>query len=62
MEVAGTRTLDDFAEFMRHSSARLYRAAYLLTGDPAQAEELTQSALVRVYSAWGRIRGEDHYG
>ena len=50
-----------FTEFMSQSAHRLYRVAYLLTGDRGQAEELTQSTLVRTYTAWHRIRREDAY-
>jgi len=51
----------EFASFMRDSSHRLYRVAYLLTGDPGRAEELTQDALARTYAAWRRVRREDAY-
>ncbi|GIM93662.1 SigE family RNA polymerase sigma factor [Paractinoplanes toevensis] len=52
---------EDFVAFATASSARLQRAAYLLTGDPHQAEEAAQTALVRVYAAWGRVRHKDPY-
>ncbi|GAA2615375.1 SigE family RNA polymerase sigma factor [Paractinoplanes durhamensis] len=52
---------EEFVEFAEASSARLQRAAYLLTGDPHQAEEAAQATLVRVYAAWGRIRHGDPY-
>src|ERR1041384_6089783 len=51
-----------FAAFMRGCAHRLYRVAYLLTSDAAQAEELTQHALVRTYIAWQRIMDGDGYG
>src|SRR4051794_24242201 len=53
---------DEFAAFMSACASRLYRVAYLLAGDPAQAEELTQHALVRTYTAWRRIDADDAYG
>ncbi|MGI5177036.1 SigE family RNA polymerase sigma factor [Dactylosporangium sp. CA-152071] len=53
---------DRFVSFMHASAARLYRVAYLLAGDAAQAEELTQQALVRTYTAWSRVDGDDAYG
>ena len=53
---SGRRGDEEFAEFARASSARLQRAAYLLTGDRHQAEEAAQAALVRVYASWGRVR------
>jgi RNA polymerase sigma-70 factor (sigma-E family) len=52
---------EEFVEFAQASSARLQRAAYLLTGDRHQAEEIAQSTLVRVYAAWGRVRRKDPY-
>jgi RNA polymerase sigma-70 factor (sigma-E family) len=51
-----------FAAFMSGSAHRLYRVAYLLTYDAGQAEELTQHALVRTYTAWPRIVDGDGYG
>ncbi len=51
----------EFVEFVRASSARLQRAAYLLTGDRHQAEDDVQTVLVRVYTAWSRIRRQDPF-
>jgi DNA-directed RNA polymerase specialized sigma24 family protein len=50
-----------FTDFMSQCAHRLYRGAYLLTGDPGQAEELMQSALLRRYASWHRVRHEDGY-
>src|SRR5687768_1496930 len=50
-----------FEAFMGHSAHRLHRVAYLLTYDVGQAEELTQHALVRTYTAWPRIVDGDGY-
>jgi RNA polymerase sigma-70 factor (sigma-E family) len=52
---------DEFVEFARTSSARLLHAAYLLTGNRHQAEDAAQSALVKTYAAWGRVRRKDAY-
>jgi RNA polymerase sigma-70 factor (sigma-E family) len=52
---------EEFVEFAESSSARLQRAAYLLTGDRYQAEEIAQATLVRVYAAWVRVRRGDPY-
>ena len=52
---------DEFVEFATANSARLQRAAYLLTGDRHQAEEAAQATLVRVYAAWGRVRRKEPY-
>jgi RNA polymerase sigma-70 factor (sigma-E family) len=53
---------DEFADFVRTSSARLTHAAYLLTGDRHQAEDAAQTAFTRTYAAWSRVRNQDAYG
>src|ERR1700749_5117034 len=52
---------DEFAEFAQASSARLQHVAYLLTGDRHAAEDAAQTALVRTYAAWSRVRRDDAY-
>jgi RNA polymerase sigma-70 factor (sigma-E family) len=52
---------DEFVEFARASSARLQHVAFLLTGDRHDAEDAAQSALVRTYAAWKRVRQHDAY-
>jgi RNA polymerase sigma-70 factor (sigma-E family) len=49
---------EDFDAFVRARSRPLLQAAWLLTGDWPAAEDLLQSALVKVYLSWGRIRRE----
>lgn len=51
-------TSESFARFVRQRSHRLVRTAYLLTRDWAYAEDLLQTALVRAWSAWGRIEAD----
>lgn len=34
----------------------LMRQAYLLTGDPQQAEDLVQTTLAKVYASWNRVQ------
>ncbi len=46
----------DFTEFMRARWSALYRTAYLLTGDPHDAEELLQDAMARTCVKWRGIR------
>lgn len=53
---------EEFAEFVRTTSARLTHAAYLLTGDRHQAEDAAQTAYTRTYAAWSRVRHKDAYG
>ena len=45
----------DFDHFVASASPGLLRAAYLLTGDTCEAEDLLQGALLRVFRRWGAI-------
>ncbi|MFF7453216.1 SigE family RNA polymerase sigma factor [Kitasatospora sp. NPDC008115] len=45
----------DFEEFVAARSPRLLRTAWLLTGDPHQAEDLLQTALAKVWPRWEQI-------
>jgi RNA polymerase sigma-70 factor (sigma-E family) len=49
---------DDFEEFVVARRGALLRTAYLLTGNHHDAEDLVQSALIKVVPKWGRIK--DH--
>ena len=49
----------EFVDFVREASPRLLKAAWLICGDPVQAEELVQAALEKVYLRWGRVRNGD---
>lgn len=51
----GRRDDGSFHEFMRSSSPRLLRLAWLLTGGASSAEDLVQETLERVYVSWPRI-------
>ncbi|MEV8608170.1 SigE family RNA polymerase sigma factor [Amycolatopsis sp. NPDC051373] len=51
----------EFADFVHAVSPRLLHAAYLLTGDRHQAEDDVQTALVRTYTSWPRIRKQDPF-
>jgi RNA polymerase sigma-70 factor (sigma-E family) len=46
---------DGLAEFVAAREQALMRSAYLLTGDAHLAEDLLQSALVRVAARWQRV-------
>lgn len=53
---------EDEDEFRRFTAARwpgLVRTAYLLTGDLGHAEDLAQTALIKAYRSWHRVRGVD---
>lgn len=47
----------DFDHFVASASPGLLRAAYLLTGDRSDAEDLLQNALLRVFRRWQSISG-----
>ncbi len=51
--------LGDFEDFYREHRVRLVRALLLLTGQPAEAEDLAQEALSRVYERWDRVSAMD---
>ncbi|MER5928896.1 SigE family RNA polymerase sigma factor [Streptomyces sp. NPDC002054] len=51
------------AQFQSFVSARwthLVRTAYLLTGNPHDAEDLTQTALAKAYRSWRRVSRSDN--
>ena len=50
---------ESFSEFVATGSPALLRVAYLLVGDLGRAEDLLQSALVKTYLAWDRIRDRE---
>ncbi|WP_030197115.1 SigE family RNA polymerase sigma factor [Streptomyces sp. NRRL S-87] len=45
--------------FVRARWRHLVRTAYLLTGDPHDAEDLTQTALAKAYRSWRRVSRSD---
>ncbi len=51
-----------FAEIVHHFQRRVYRVAYALTRNAADADDLAQETFVRAYQAIGRFRvGEPMY-
>jgi len=50
----------DFDSYVRASGPRLKRLAYLLTGDLDQAEDLLQSAYVKVLPRWRQVSRYDN--
>ncbi len=46
---------EGFREFVRSRLPRLSRAAYLLTGGHAQAEDLLQAALIKAALHWAKV-------
>lgn len=51
----GASTPVTFDDFVVARGNALWRAAWLLTGDAALAEDLVQSALAKSYRAWNRV-------
>jgi RNA polymerase sigma-70 factor (sigma-E family) len=51
--------VEGFAQFIEARQRALQRTAWLLTGDRALAEDLVQTALVRSWPRWERIRRRD---
>lgn len=52
-------TDEQFTEFFHASWTSLYRTAYLLLGDHAEAEDLVQTSLAKTYASWHRVREID---
>ncbi|MEU4197001.1 SigE family RNA polymerase sigma factor [Kribbella sp. NPDC026611] len=52
--------MDDFEEFARVSAPRLYRAAWLLTVEHHQAEDLVQETLAKLYLSWRKLQHVDN--
>ncbi|MEI5673887.1 MULTISPECIES: SigE family RNA polymerase sigma factor [unclassified Nocardioides] len=50
------RDREAFAEFTVARGKALQRAAYLMVGDAALAQDLVQEALTKTYVAWPRLR------
>ena len=48
-----------YEEYVGARWATLYRTAYLMTGNHADAEDVVQTALVKVYAAWSRVSAAD---
>lgn len=47
---------EEFAAFVAARYRALVRTGLLISGDAGHAEDLTQSALIRTYLAWSRLR------
>jgi RNA polymerase sigma-70 factor (sigma-E family) len=51
----GGVTADSYEQFVAARSAVLHRTAYLLTGSAADADDLVQTTLIKLYVAWHRV-------
>ncbi len=50
-----------FADFVSARSRALHRTAYLLCLDQMEAEDLVQTALIKVWRAWDRVEDPEAY-
>lgn len=50
---------DELRALVTQSWSRLFRTAYLLTGDHHEAEDLVQATLVKACAKWHRVRSSD---
>ncbi len=50
----------EFRDFMAARWPSLVRLSYGLTGDQALAEDLAQTALIKAYASWPRVRRADN--
>lgn len=56
----GGLAVGDFESWVAARGPALLRLAYVLTGNPVDAEELVQEALSRALPRWGRISAVEH--
>ncbi|MER5913619.1 SigE family RNA polymerase sigma factor [Streptomyces sp. NPDC001982] len=56
----GSPAPESFEAFAQASQRRLYRTAYLLSGDPDTARDLTQTTLAKLFQHWRRASAADH--
>jgi len=52
----------EFGEFASAQAGQLFRIAYLMCGDWHEAEDLVQTALTKLYVAWGRASMAENVG
>jgi RNA polymerase sigma-70 factor (sigma-E family) len=57
---AAERRRAEFERFVAESTRPLLRAAYLVVGDVAEAEDVVQECLIKVARRWPRVRTMDH--
>jgi RNA polymerase sigma-70 factor (sigma-E family) len=54
--VTVTQRDEAFTAYVAARRPQLFRAAWLLCGDPHRAEDVVQAALARLYVAWPRVQ------
>lgn len=53
------RAQGEFRRYVIERSPSLLRAAYVLTGQQADAEDLLQTTLAKIYISWSRLRNRE---
>ncbi len=56
---ATSTQVPSFEEYAVASWSTLYRSAYLLAGNHADAEDLAQQTLIKAHSAWSKVSASD---
>ena len=56
VDEVGDQQQRDFEAFFLDEHERLFRALWLLTRDPHEAEEVLQDAFLRLWERWDRVR------
>jgi RNA polymerase sigma-70 factor (sigma-E family) len=54
--MAGATRDEEYSEYVEQRRTQLRRIAYLLCGDVHKAEDLVQTALMKLYVAWPRVQ------
>ena len=57
--ITGGAAMPTFEEYAGSAWPSLYRYAYLLTGNHADAEDLAQQTLVKAHRSWSRVQGAE---
>lgn len=61
VEVAEEQPAESFEALVRRHGPAIYRLAYRMTGNAADAEDLTQDALVEALRAFGKFQPGTHF-
>jgi RNA polymerase sigma-70 factor (sigma-E family) len=57
--VTGSAEAPTFEEYASSAWPSLYRYAYLLAGNHADAEDVAQQTLIKAHRSWSRVKGSD---
>ena len=53
-------TDEDYVSYVHARATALRRAAYLLSGDEHQADDLVQETITKLYARWNRLNGVEN--